>query len=250
MTDPSPVLNLPKSRPERWTALRTLIGQWYKPLSDDDGARRTDLDEAEHSLGISLPITLREWYTLAGNRHDVWCAQDQLVRPESLAVRDDVLVFYIENQGVVRWGIPVASLGLDDPPVVVESVDQANHWITENRTLSEFAVQMAVFNIKWSSKNRCWANGVGNSAAFDLIAANYPHFAFPDWYWPCGSHTKFYGFGDIIIETNHGTDWIWVATRTESSYQRFCSLLAPAGIQWESSSDEWPAGWVSSGDDS
>jgi hypothetical protein len=108
---------------------------------------------------------------------------------------------------------------------------------------------MAVFNIKWSSKNRCWANGVGNPDVFALIANHYPRLSFPAWYWPCGSDTKFYGLRDIIVETNDGTDWIWVATRSESAFREICALLAPTGIKWEASSDEWPSGWVPSDGD-
>ncbi len=234
----SPVQNLPQKRNERWDALSVLISQWYRPLSSQDGVAAKELDLAEASLGIKLPIALREWYELAGNRQDVWCVQDELVAPALLKIRDGVLVFYVENQSVVRWGIPEESLRLDDPPAVIESMDQSNHWIQENGQLSEFAVQMALFTVKFSPESRCWANGSANPDAFELIAEHYPRFSFPEWYWLGDCRTKFYGSRDIVIETNGRSDWIWLTTRTETAYRDFCDLILPTGIRWEASSDE------------
>jgi hypothetical protein len=102
--------------------LRILVSQWYKPLVDGDGFAAADLDTAERSLGRRLPAALREWYELAGRRRDVWCGQDELLVPDALAIQDRVLVFYVENQGVVRWGIPEDSLTLLTPAWLTNQV--------------------------------------------------------------------------------------------------------------------------------
>jgi hypothetical protein len=42
-----------------------------------------------------------------------------LLEPEGLVVRADTLIFCIENQSVVYWGVPLAALEEGDPPVAV-----------------------------------------------------------------------------------------------------------------------------------
>ncbi|MCA9187475.1 MAG: SMI1/KNR4 family protein [Pirellulaceae bacterium] len=246
MANASPVESLPETRADRWLALQTLISHWYRPLSEGDGVHAVDLDHAEQTLGISLPMAFREWYVQSGNRSDVWCGQDRLLPPNELSLQDDALIFYVENQGVVRWGIPVESLSSEDPPVVVESVDNAAEWHVENDSLSAFAVQRAVFDIKFSPNCRCWANGAGNAAVLNIIAESVPRLGFPSWHWPWPGRTEFFGYRDLIVETNGGVDWIWVSSRTELDFQELERLLLPAGIRWEASSEEWPPGWFSS----
>ena len=243
MTYASPVETLPETRAERWAALRKLIGQWYRPLNKSDGMPYVELDQAEQSLGVGLPAAFREWYALSGNRSEIWSGQDKLLIPKELSIQDDVLVFYVENQGVVRWGIPVASLSHEDPPVVVESVDERAKWIIQNDWLSAFALQRLVSDIKFSANSRCWANGSGNAEALNIISESYPRLGFPTWHWP--EETEFFGHSDLLIETN-GTTWIWVSSRTELSFKDLEGLLIPAGIRWEATSEGWPPGWTSS----
>ena len=45
-----------------------------------------------------------------------------MLPPGEVSVEGGVLVFYVENQSVVRWGIRLSELGVDDPPVVVPVV--------------------------------------------------------------------------------------------------------------------------------
>nr|WP_256333045.1 hypothetical protein [Streptomyces sp. 2131.1] len=50
--------------------------------------------------------------------------QEPLVKPSGLYVDDalgGVLVYRRENQDCAAWGIPLARIEQDDPPVVVES---------------------------------------------------------------------------------------------------------------------------------
>lgn len=233
----SPVYSLSEARADRWTALRTLISQWYQPLTPSDGVPAVELDQAEKSLGLSLPTAFREWYALCGNRSDIWCGQDRLLAPKDFSLQDDTFVFYLENQGVVRWGIPVESLGQEDPPVVVESGEKAGEWFLENDTLSAFAVQRAMFEIKFSSSSRCWANGAGNPHALGIIKECYPQLGSRSWNWPWPGTTEFFGHRDLLIETNCG-DWIWVSSRTEQDFRNLESLMIPTGIRWEATSEE------------
>ncbi|MFC5647324.1 SMI1/KNR4 family protein [Kitasatospora cinereorecta] len=109
-----------------WGFLRAFAAAWSTPLSDDDGVPAGDLEQAEARLGLGLPPALRECYALLGTRADLTGNQDPLLPPDQLFVHDEfggVLVFRAENQGCAYWGVRLADLGRDDPPVFVQSRD-------------------------------------------------------------------------------------------------------------------------------
>jgi hypothetical protein len=63
-----------------------------------------------------------------------------LVAPGDLRIEDGHLPFYRENQGVCDWGIAVASLGADDPPVHVSFAGRNGElsWEDEFSSVTEF----------------------------------------------------------------------------------------------------------------
>ena len=227
---------IPSTRAGRWGLLTALVKRWRRPLTGPDGYSQGCVDDAERRLRIQVPLTLREWYRLAGNRKDLWSEQDESIPPNRLEV-DDVLTIYVENQSVVRWGIRRGDLDEDDPPVFVSDVDDRSVWHLENGSVTEFALQMFASNLKWSRHNRCDANGAGNLEALRVIAASYRRLPFPDWHWPAWP-TRLYGNDDIVIEHNGTGDdaWLWVCARTEEAFRMLESLVLPTGLQWESSS--------------
>ena len=103
MPQPSPILNLPKTRTERWDILSDFIAEWYHPLRPGDGYTRAEMQQCAARLGTPLPVALCEWYEMAGRRDDIWGEQDRLLSPEELYCEDGVRHFCIENQGVTRW---------------------------------------------------------------------------------------------------------------------------------------------------
>lgn len=242
--------SLPSDRERRWELLTEFLAHWFSPLAPGDGFDEATLDAAESRLAVSLPAALREWYELAGRRDDVWSRQDELLAPQELSIEDGVLIFYIENQCVVRWGIRLSELDLADPPVVIESDEAPRGWLTENTSISEFALQMLVFSVKWSKRNRCWANGGADEAAVRQVEASYARLAFPDWHWPTYP-TRLYGLRNLVIQIDGEGDnaWLWACSRDEKEFRGLEAILGETGFRWDSSSDEWPAGWLSSPDD-
>jgi hypothetical protein len=251
MVAPSPLEAIPTGRAERWTLLREVIAQWYPPLQAHDGISETQLKCAESRLGITLPTALREWYSLAGARKDIWSRQDHLLHPDEFRKNGEVLVFMMEHQNVVEWGIRSVDLTVEDPPVYVSSVDNPKVWLKENDTVSEFALQMFAYCLKWSNKCRWWANAYVGRNLVECVASRYPRLPFPEWHWP--ARTRFYGLRDIIAEVEarpaHDGAWLYVVTRTAAAAQSFKNLLGPLGIEWNSWSEEWPPGWVSAAED-
>lgn len=242
MPNPSPFQIIPEGRAERWDRLREFADQWYPPLTPADGDPAEVLDSAESRLAVALPPALREWYGIAGRRQDIWSRQDTFLRPEDLGVEEDHLVFSVENQAVVRWGLRVADLSSEDPPVFVSSMDEPGAWIEESDSISLFAIQTIISCIKWSRNNRCLAIGCATDSAIESLESHYPRLPLREWHWP--GPTRYYGHRDLVAGIDGGEDRLWVATRTEAAFLEFDRLMTSSGVRWESRSDEWPPGWV------
>lgn len=148
-----------KERSERWNLLEQFIDAWFGPASIRSAVGGARLDSAERRLGIKLPVAFRASHSMSAARKEVWSSQDRLVLPEQLKIEGNVLAFYMENQAVVQWGIRVGDLPLEDPPVLVSDEAGSGGWFAENDTLSEFALQFAVLNAKWSDAVRFRGNG-------------------------------------------------------------------------------------------
>ena len=239
MDKPSLFAVIPESRPERWELLREFVNEWYPPLKPSDGDTADALDAAESRLGVPLPQALREWYEIAGRREDIWSQQDLLYPPERLEIEDDRLIFYVENQAVVQWGIRVSDLPLDDPPVFVSSIDECGVWIEENETTSMFALQMLLFCVKFAKCNPGWGNGCLNEAAIKAIESHYPRLPLAEWYWT--GPTRFYGHRDLVVEI--ADNWLCVSGRTETAFRELVDLMDTADMDWTAISDEHSREW-------
>jgi hypothetical protein len=219
MSVTSLLAEIPNDRSDRWSLLRDVIAQWYAPLQACDGVVPDE--------GMVLPTALREWYVLAGARKDIWSRQDHFLRPNETHRNAEFHVFMVENQSVVEWGIRSVDMTANDPPVFVSSVDDPKVWLKENDTVSEFALEMFAYCLKWSDKCRWWANALVGPNVLDLVASRYPRFPFPEWHWP--APTRFYGLRDIIVEVEaergHGGGWLYVVTRTAAAAESFKTSL-------------------------
>src|SRR5262249_47643630 len=81
------VMQIPAGRAERWALLKSLVAEWFRPLSEKDRLTKEELRAADEQFrrlletqGVMptarrrtrLPLALREWYELAGRAKDVW----------------------------------------------------------------------------------------------------------------------------------------------------------------------------------
>jgi hypothetical protein len=229
----SPVLPacLPPSREERWALLDAFLAAWFPESPTPTGLDFADLETAERRLALRFPPALREWYGLYGARTDVWSLQDELWLPRRIRVEEDVLTFCTENQGVVRWGIRVDDLHLEDPPVLVSEPGATGQWIVESESTTAFALQFAVRNAKWSRRVRHRANGEATQPAIQAIERIYRRLPFPDAHWPVFP-TRFYAGEDVLIEVNAET-WLWVTALSRAALDRVDSVVRAAGGSWE-----------------
>lgn len=116
-SDPAGILRTP--REPWWDYVRELADELLDPaLGPGDGFTVDELDAAEAGLGLTLPDALREAYALFGRRRELTAVQDRFLAPQDLRVEDGVLIYRVEAQGILAWGVRVEHLATDDPPVV------------------------------------------------------------------------------------------------------------------------------------
>src|SRR5262249_44715250 len=151
---------LPEGRVERWRLVEEFIDTWYRPLRASDGVSEATLRSAERRLGFKLPVAVREWYALAGNRENVRRKENHLLNIAKLGMEEDfnALVIYCEIQGNEYWGVRRRDLDLDDPPIY-QFLEPARI----SPTTTAFAIQ-ALLHEAANSANIVAVNSQGNHA--------------------------------------------------------------------------------------
>jgi cell wall assembly regulator SMI1 len=93
-----------------WSAQSPHIRSLFHPWQPGDGYDEATIQAAEARLGVRLPATLRNFYKAWGRRRDMTQMRNPLLPPEELEIREDTLIFWVENQAVLYWGVPSAAL--------------------------------------------------------------------------------------------------------------------------------------------
>jgi hypothetical protein len=116
------------------TVVERLFGSIPRPPKKSIHA----MDEAEARIGLSLPRMLRHFGRRFGWDGQLATARETLLSPESWRIRGKALVFCVENQGVVLWGIRRSDLAKNDPPVRVAENREPFKWDWDHDRLSDF----------------------------------------------------------------------------------------------------------------
>jgi hypothetical protein len=210
---------------ERWATLLTFLTHWGRPLTMSDGVSMTEIEMAEQNLAFRLPSALREWMILSGKRSSNKVSQTNYLRlPEQLKVRDRLLVFYVENQGTVAWGLKQETLFLDDPPVWIDASDinvGGLGWIKENNSVSQFIFQMELMDTVAYTEPYVSRQCDGEIA--NKIRKSFDSFDLPSWHWPIYP-TDFYKGRDVLIELHNDSSFV-MAGRTQTAISQALELL-------------------------
>jgi len=220
---------LPASRGERWSLLRAVLDRWFPSSASPTGLADAELVAAEQRLGLKLPPALWEWYASFGSGDAVWCVQDRLRRPDELEVSNGFLLFAVENQTCWYWGIPLGELQSPDPPVFLSN-SSAKAWERESDSVSRFALQYAMLNVKFGDGTRFTANGPLTSTQRSKIALEYALLPFGELHTPVFP-TRFHGSDEIVVELE-GDAWVWATARDQESLIHLDALLTPLGMDW------------------
>jgi hypothetical protein len=137
-------MKMPADTKAFWRLYERTAAALFTPIGMDNGLAEKQVTAGERQVDFHLPLLLRQFYLRVGKRADLTRRYHRLLRPGELRVSAGALVFFEESQRVVFWGIPLADLGMADPPVW-----QANNhtkkrlaWYPDHDRLSDFWVTM------------------------------------------------------------------------------------------------------------
>lgn len=131
-------------------------------ISDDEEWGHDDaaLDEWRERFG-AVPAALAEWFVTLGAHSALNETQDQLVQPAgtpharfTMDGDDDteMLVFYVENQLAVQWGIAASDVTDDDPRVYLLT---DGRWEPTRDSVSAFLIAQA--HLQWLFASADWS---------------------------------------------------------------------------------------------
>jgi hypothetical protein len=114
---------------------------WYARLwASTPGDSEEAVRVAEERLGVRLPSLLRALLIATSRRRGEML---HLHRLDELVLEEGVLVFAYDQQDVFAWGVPVARLQEDDPPVVTNF---EGPWLEDGCSLEGFLRGYALLN--------------------------------------------------------------------------------------------------------
>jgi hypothetical protein len=203
-----------------WEFVRSHAATFGRPLTAGDGTEPADLDEAADRLGCALPVTLREAYRLFGQRPDLTRSQNRLLKPYQLRIdpSGSVLVFRDECQGCTSWGVRLAELDLDDPPVVMELGDT---WMPYSVRLSLALAEMVLFESMFSEPDeRAVDNRDLDDVALGQLEAGFTRLGLPDlpMAGPGGPRVRWFQAPDVLLRDD-GETWLWVHGRGSAAVE-------------------------------
>lgn len=211
-----------------WKLAKQIINGWWKPLNED-GVSDAELEVAEARLGIRLPEAVREWYLMAGKRTDLINVQDHILSPNVLRIEEgSFLVFCLENQNVVQYGISLSTISLADPPVLVTAGNFATD-AKEAGSFSRIILNMLAWATMMFRPSKYRVTTIPNNIAINLIEENFEFLGFdrglPE------NETKFYCNEDGIVWL--AEDWIDFSASNSASFEKVMKLFADTNLQWK-----------------
>jgi hypothetical protein len=184
-----------------------------------------ELDEAEERLAVQLPSTLRNFYRDVGYLGPSGQAHESLLAPNQFQLRKGSLVFCVENQGVNLWGILVADLAFDDPPVVRAYNEETLEWERDHDRLSDFLITFTY----WQAVNGGLPNVAiklnASASAFGVVEERWPEIKLGPNNW----RVRFFRSNDGIISLV-GEDQIQAAASTATGLRKIAELI---GTDWD-----------------
>lgn len=136
-----------------WSEQSPHIRSLYRPWQPGDGYEEAEIAAAEARLGLRLPVTLRNFYRAWGQRRALTQLSDPMLSPDELVIKAETLIFWVENQAVYYWGVPLEALEEANPPVAITTsgpkgwdVESQLHWRPSHPHVSSFLDDMIYRN--------------------------------------------------------------------------------------------------------
>jgi hypothetical protein len=114
------------------TIAENLLGRC---LTETDGINISEIETMENSLGLKFPLALREFHLLVGNLDMFTSSFEQFVEPY---IKDEMLVFLEENQGVCYWGLTIHNIENAMVYMCTDIEAKKTEWYSEEVMLTDF----------------------------------------------------------------------------------------------------------------
>ncbi|MCW5790444.1 MAG: hypothetical protein KIT72_08485 [Polyangiaceae bacterium] len=115
------------------------LGRRWTPANGCVGSR---VETCEQRLRRRLPESLRALYSSLSEVPELLTAHNRVLPLEHVEVQDGHLVFMEENQSVVSWGIPLMSIGEEDPTAWQRNNTPPVQWFSEEKSVLGLLVAM------------------------------------------------------------------------------------------------------------
>jgi hypothetical protein len=112
------------------------------PLSKSTSLPLDDIVAAEKRLGVRIPMSLRDFYLVAGRERRFTRCHHMLLPPSKWSLEKRHLTFMLENQAVVHWSVSIPDRGSEDPAVSQGVDENTAEWYPEHRKCSVFLAVM------------------------------------------------------------------------------------------------------------
>ncbi|WP_203842181.1 hypothetical protein [Winogradskya humida] len=192
-----------------WRFIAMFAERYATPLVAQDGYGDEELRAAAAALGFGFPEALLVAYRMIGRRRDLTRRQDVLLSPDRVYVdyTGGVLVFRVENQNVVQWGIPLSAIAEPDPPVLLRL---ESGWRPYLDRVSLACVEMVLS--EWMLADEPADNRELDDEAVATLERRFRRLPMPDyvlWADPDGKPMRWFsGLGAILRED--AGHWLWV----------------------------------------
>ena len=160
-------------------AVGAFLADWYGPPTS-----------LRPEAASSEPPALRTWRQSVARWQRPIVVQNQLVPRNRAQVEDDLVVFYVENQGVWLWAYGEG----DDPQVYDRENEGGRAWRPSGVKLSGFLFQMTVVETIFGSERGANASDL-SQPDFDRVVGPLTAVDMTPWRWPGLEHRLWLGEG-------------------------------------------------------
>ncbi|MEK8017290.1 MAG: hypothetical protein VSS75_010500 [Candidatus Parabeggiatoa sp.] len=150
------------------------IERLYSPLTQLNGESEENICQAENQLKYRLPHSLREYYLLAGQEERLNNANDRLLNLSELSIKNQVLIFYVENQSVNFFCIRVNEIALDNPPVYAANFEDLSNLELNCESLTQFFYTMNYWQLVNGALENCALTFECSQETISLIESIWP----------------------------------------------------------------------------
>lgn len=228
-------LMTPLEPDERFDALRDLAAVFSSTPRANWGYRQEEIEAARLAIpsltqgasGPYLPAALIRWWREVGRVRELTASQNTLLAPDRLKVRDDGLIIDTEAQHCALWGIRIADLALDDPPIIrIEDRD----WHPEADTLSEFALTVGLSELCISGSNH-HCTGYTDDAGIASLRSAMTTLPVSTLRWPSPTRDSCFLADENMLALIE-EEFIFAVGTQANIQQHLAGLVAPGMIEW------------------